>query len=111
MSKFNIEGSRTRDGFKVFNDIAIILKYLYSSKDHTIEVDGRILVMDADQNLLLRPAEENGRKITKSKDDGFYICQNEISYLELSNIAEKLRAEGKMEEMAVSVIYSETSHW
>ena len=111
MSRFNVEGKRMREDFRVFNDIAIILKYLYSSKDHYIEIDGRCLIMDADQNLLLRPVEENGKKITESRDDGFYICQNGISYIELTEIAEKLRKEGKMEDMAVSVVYSETMHY
>lgn len=111
MHNFNIEGPRTRDNLKIFNDIAIILKYLYCSKDHTIETNGYNLIMDADQNILLRPVEENGNKITKSKDNGFYICQNDISYIELMKIAENLRKEGKMEEMAISVLYSETMHW
>lgn len=111
MSKFNVEGARTRDGFTVFNDVAKILKYLYASKDHFIEVDGRNLIMDSDKNLLLRPVEVNGEKITSSRDDGFYICQNSISYIQLMEIAEKLREEGKMDDIAVSVVYSETSHW
>lgn len=103
MHQFNVEGPRFKDEFSVFNDVCKILQYLYANKDNVIKLkqgsNTYNLIMDADKNLLIRPAMNGNEKITESKDDLYYVCNNHITYKQLIELAERLREEGQMDEI------------
>lgn len=103
MTKFNVEGARNKEMLKSFEDIRIILTYLYVNKDNYIDFCDSNIIMDADGNLLVRPKAVNFEPVKESTDDLFYICKNDITYFEMLDMIEALKKDGRYNQIKAEV--------